>query len=194
MMARRLDGRRPVHAFEISPSTFRTLASNLSGLSGCVLNNIGLSDHEGELNLQYYPSSPDRSSLIVQDDGFTKEIQPVRVTTGDAYIQTHNIDRIAFLKIDVEGHEMSVFSGLRHALDTNKIVAIQFEHGPAHVLVNHSLGDFVTFLSERQYEMFRIFPKKLEPFVYNYRDMYGPTNFLAIRKGAAKKSSIKIRD
>jgi hypothetical protein len=58
-MARQLDAKRPIHAFEISPSTFRTLASNLSGLSGCVLNNIGLSDREGELNLQYYPSSPD---------------------------------------------------------------------------------------------------------------------------------------
>jgi hypothetical protein len=54
--------------------------------------------------------------------------------------------------------------------------------------VKQSLGDFVTFLSERQYDLFRAFPKKLERFHYNYRDTYGPTNFLAIRKGAARKA------
>jgi hypothetical protein len=54
--------------------------------------------------------------------------------------------------------------------------------------VKQSLDDFVTFLSDRQYDIFRVFPKKLEHFDCDYRDTYGPTNFLAIRKGAARKA------
>lgn len=183
LMTKRVDASRFIHAFEISPQTFRTLTTNINGIPGCSLNNVGLSDHAGDLDLHYYPSSPDRSSLIDQPDGFFKEIQPVRVITGDSYIQEHGIDLIAFLKMDVEGHEMSVLSGLRTTLDSEKVVAIQFEHGPAHTLTKHSLGDFIAFFAERGYEIFRIFPNSIEPFHYDYCETYGPTNYLALRKG-----------
>jgi FkbM family methyltransferase len=185
LMAHRIDSSRTIHAFEISPLTFQSLAQNVIGLDNCVLNAIGLSDQEGELKLQYYLDSPDRSSLIALPDNFVKETQKVRVLAGDAYISAHAIDKIAFLKIDVEGHEMAVLKGLRETLETGQIAAIQFEHGPAHVLSHHSLGDFDAFLSKHNYDLFRIFPRKLEPFHYNYTENYGPGNYLAIRRGAS---------
>jgi len=45
---------------------------------------------------------------------------------------------------------------------------MQFDHGQAHVLSRHFVGDFVEFLSQRKYEVFRIFPGNLEPLLYDY--------------------------
>jgi len=183
LMAHTLDPARPIHAFEISPTTFQSLSDKLAGIPNCVLNNLGLSDSERELDLHYYPDSPDRSSLLKQSDGFRKDTERVRVITGDAYIRSHGIDGIAFLKIDVEGHEMAVLEGFRDSIDSGQISAIQFEHGPAHVLSRHFLGDFVEFLSQRRYELFRIFPGNLEPLLYDYAtsETCGPGNYLAVR-------------
>lgn len=183
LMAHALDPARPIHAFEISPVTFRHLSDNLVGITTCVLNNVGLSDYEGERDLHYYPESPDRSSLVEQPDGFEKVTQRVRAITGDAYIQSRGIAEIAFLKVDVEGHEMAVLTGFQHSIELGQIAAIQFEHGPAHVLSRHFLGDFVQFLVVRKYELFRIFPAHLEPLLYDYAiaETFGLANYLAVR-------------
>lgn len=183
LMAHALDPARPIHAFEISPATFQFLSSRLAKVANCVVNNVGLSDDEGTIDLYYYPDSPDRSSLLKQPDGLRKETQRVRVITGDAYIRSRGIDEVAFLKIDVEGHEMATLQGFRGSIEAGLISAIQFEHGPAHVLSRHFLGDFVDFLSQRRYEVFRIFPGKLEPLLYDYSisETYGAGNYLAVR-------------
>lgn len=182
-MVRSFDQDRPIHCFEISPVTFGALQKRASKLGNCVLNQIGLSDRENELELNYYPDSPDRSSVIRQPDGFRKETQKVRVTTGDAYVRDAGIDAIAFLKIDVEGHELAVLAGFDQSLRSGRIAAVQFEHGPAHVISRHFLADFVSFFEARSYAVMEIFPNAMSPLNYSHEtsENFTGRNYLAVR-------------
>jgi FkbM family methyltransferase len=182
-MAHMVDPGRPIHSFEISPTTFALLLENLRGIQPCIVNQLGLSDTEAEVELHYYPDSSERSSLIELPDGFRKEIQKVHVTTGDAYLRTANVAQVAFLKIDVEGHEMAVLKGFSEAIQEGRVSAVQFEHGPAHVATRHFLGDFVEFFACRGYNLYKIFPRKLEPLIYSFEnsERYTGSNYVAVR-------------
>jgi len=105
-----------VYAFEPNPHTRASLKINI-GFNPtlditCV--PIGLSDTSGYLELSLPTGSnlgtASLSSII------SNKLLRVPVTTGDAYVVENNITDIVFIKIDVEGHELSVLRGLVHIL------------------------------------------------------------------------------
>lgn len=161
------------HCFEISPLTFTELE-----------NNFGLFSSTGRMEIFHYKNSSDRTSAIYIDDGFDKQLIQAHVTTGDKYIAQNSLDKISFLKIDVEGMEMSVLEGFSHVLKENMINAVQFEHGPAHIKTRHFLGDFIDFFNQYDYNCFKVFPNALREI-----DIKNPTaesfsgaNFIAIHE------------
>jgi FkbM family methyltransferase len=172
-----------LHCFEIAPQTFASLSRNLLGRPHVHLNQVGLSSQAATLSFNYYPDSTDRSSLVALPDSFSKLAIEVRVMTGDQYLSDHGIDRVSFLKIDVEGHEMEVLQGFRNSLREGKIATIQFEHGPAHVITRHFLGDFVAFFKEFGYRVHNIYPDAITPLDYAFdgSETFAGRNFLALR-------------
>jgi hypothetical protein len=52
----------------------------------------------------------------------------VKTIRLDEYLKINNITEIEFLKVDVEGHEFSVFLGLGEFLDPEQVKIIVFEH------------------------------------------------------------------
>ncbi len=74
----------------------------------------GLSNRSGPAYL--------RSSAFGQDDVGTRTLEgvcavvgdPVQLVTGDALLAELGIERVDLVKIDVEGHELSVLDGLQH--------------------------------------------------------------------------------
>lgn len=122
--------RRPditIVAVEASPKVFRYLAHNVQ-VNHC--HNIrpvnkALSDTDG-LSIQFY--SPEglfgKGSM---SPVFTKEGESVSTVTIDSLAAELNIDRIDFMKIDVEGHEKKVFQGMNRFFRERKIGNILFE-------------------------------------------------------------------
>jgi hypothetical protein len=54
-----------------------------------------------------------------------------------------NLRKLAILlKIDIEGMETEVLHGFEAILNAGLIQAVQFEHGPYHIVARHFLGDF----------------------------------------------------
>jgi FkbM family methyltransferase len=102
-----------VHAFEPVPQTFRMLQGNISRnhLSNVQAWNLALSDREEKTCIYLgKPGNMGMSSLEKKDSsGAAVEISSA---VGDAFIRTHAIDRVDFMKIDVEGHEYFVIRGL----------------------------------------------------------------------------------
>lgn len=105
----RLSGR--VHAFEPSPAMAtllrRTSARNVS------IHEIALSDHEGDADL-YVPQGETgpvhgRASLEAQSESETRPITATSVPL--ARLDDVVRDAVAFVKVDVEGHELSVLHG-----------------------------------------------------------------------------------
>lgn len=123
------------HLFEPLPMTFemmkKTVKLNEIQKDKFVLNNLGLSNEEGSFDF-YLPGSSEAASLKPIDDEFylkesdeygnysgksiMKKVE-CRVTTLDKYVSDNFIDKIDFIKIDVEGNEKAVLLGCEETLN-----------------------------------------------------------------------------
>ena len=84
----------------------------------------------------------------------------VKVETLDNMIEsgTLNLDRIDFIKIDVEGFEFQVLKGAVRAINQFKPKYIQLEHNRFHLYTQESIFRFAELLTD--YELFQILPYK----------------------------------
>lgn len=117
-----------VHAFEPNREAYNALCANslLRGLSDRITTHcLGLSYYSGRG--AYYIRSADGGgngfSFLGQDRDHSSPIRPTETRTLDSY----NLDDIGFLKIDVEGHEISVLEGARETLERNNRPTFIFE-------------------------------------------------------------------
>jgi len=122
-----------VYAFEPIPDTFKTLEQNVRslGYSDIHLFNvaIGSQDHI-EKTFTYYPHMPGNSTAVptlketqrpVIDQIFGQEYsdflhqsetRPVQIRTLSSVLREQGVTAVDYLKIDVEGNEISVLEGI----------------------------------------------------------------------------------
>ena len=117
-----------VHAFEPVPK-FAALAKDtleLNGVATATLNVLGLGRQPGQFVVYTFAGLPLGHASANDLGRSDAEAHVCRLTTLDAYVQTARLDRIDFLKVDVEGGERDVFLGAREVLSRQKPV-IGFE-------------------------------------------------------------------
>jgi FkbM family methyltransferase len=182
-----------VYAFEPSAPVFRELERNLSQAEGAERFrpfNLGLSDEEKTVELYSYTVEGQEQSLISSIDRrlptqvVSVEVsasERIHVRTLDRFCEAEGVTRIDFLKLDVEGHELSVLRGARRMLDA--VSLIQFEFGPANIYSRTYFYDFWTLLSDR-FDLFRIIPRGIVPITFygEHREVFLTTNYLAVRR------------
>lgn len=176
-----------IHAFEPSPNTFQKLTKSMHAVKNVFLWNLGLSDQPGELVLHADEENSTLSSVYKRD--LTHIGKPfdyretISVDTLDNFCIQQNIARIDFLKLDVEGHEISVLQGAKNMLDQNKIHFIQFEFGGGNIDSKTYFKDFFLLLHSR-YSIYRILKNGLfEIKTYSERlEVFQSSNFLAIHR------------
>lgn len=185
-MAREAHPAAGVHCFEIVPDTFSLLMRNLGQDPLTVLNGFGLADREGEATVKAYPRAPHLASLLDYPHGLEHVQLTCRVTTGDRYLAQHQIERIDFLKIDVEGAEMAVLRGFSEAFAAGLIRFVQFEYGFANVISHSLLKDFHAFFGSMSFLVGKVYPDRVDfrPYHPCHEDFIGP-NFLAVASGEA---------
>jgi len=120
----------------------------------------------------------------------------METTTLDDFIKENSIDKIDYLKIDVEGAEYRVLEGLIKNLELDKIRYIHFEYGHAAMADRKYIKDYLYLLKKYKFEMYIIIPqglRKIEytPYMENYFDYINL--FFASRENL-KLLDIKILD
>jgi FkbM family methyltransferase len=189
-----------VYAFEPSKTTFQELTRNVGQLAEAnpiKPYNIGFSDSARIIELYSYTvEGHEESQLSSIDlrqptqvlDVQTKSSEQIEVRTLDDFCAAEGITRIDFLKLDVEGHEVSVLRGARQLLESGAVSIIQFEFGPANIYSRTFFYDFWSLLSPL-YDLFRIIPTGIVPLTYygEHREIFLTTNYLALKKGLSKR-------
>jgi FkbM family methyltransferase len=190
-LASRCFSRSTIHCFEIMPSTFDVLTENMGTVANVAVNGFGLSDRAGEVELKYYPGYSTVTSIFDYPQGLASTRVTGRVTTGDEYVESHGIERIDFMKLDVEGSEHLVLKGFSRMLDSGKIEMIQFEYGTINILTKFLLHDFYKLLTAKGYVIGKIYPRYVEfrDYQFGHEDFLGP-NYLAVRE--SRKDLIKL--
>lgn len=104
----------------------------------------------------------------------------VDIRTLDDFCHEKKIDSIDFLKLDVEGHELSVLNGAKNLLKNGAIRFIQFEFGGCNIDSRTYFQDFFYLLSEK-YRLYRILKNGLHPipFYREEEECFITTNYLA---------------
>lgn len=121
-----------VHAVEPVPSTFRFLRENLtSHAKGRVTpHQIAISGAEGMV--EFHESGDSSASHIIAaghivGDAFRNASAKVRATTFDAFVAEQKLERVDFVKIDVEGFEIDVLQGMTETISRFKpVVCMEF--------------------------------------------------------------------
>jgi len=143
-----------------------------------------VSEKAGTLQVHKWPST-DQSSVyerrLTHDKQGKPEIVSIPAIRLDDYIRENGITHIDLLKVDVEGHELSVLKSLGEYLKPSFVSAIQFEYGLTYVDSSSYLFDMYRLLKD--YRIYKLFKDKLEetPYQSNLEDfMY--TNYIALAK------------
>lgn len=120
-----------VLAFEANPRTFRYLEDNLARnrVDNVWAENLAVGAMEGELRIASTAANPGEAHMAL--DGEAGD--PVPVVTLDAYAAAHGLERVDYIKIDVEGFEAAVLQGARGLLDANPAILVQTEYEPRHL-------------------------------------------------------------
>lgn len=115
-----------VHAFEPVPSTFKCLTKNTLKYSNCnnySLNMVGLYKEKSTKNIYIPDSISGHASLNKHKDAWNAhkiDKKEIKLITLDAFIEDNGINKVDFMKIDVEGSEIDALQGSKLTLQKNK--------------------------------------------------------------------------
>jgi FkbM family methyltransferase len=120
-MAKKLP-KAKIFSFEPIPETFEKLYNNINvnEISNVLLNNIAFSSKKENLTFYYSPlvTGASSSQNITENENMSK--LECAADTIDNYIAVNNIEKLDFIKCDVEGAEYFVFQGGNKAFNEFK--------------------------------------------------------------------------
>jgi len=173
--------RASVHCFEISPENQPRLAERFARDDRVIVNAVGVGAVEGPTQIYLEVGHPDMTSTVGRPE--IRDSTPAALTTLDAYASEHALDRVDFVKIDVEGAELSVFEGARGLLDAARIGFIQFEFTLWSAVNRTWLADLYTFLAPKGFTIGKIYPGYVDFREYRPKDeIFVRANFLAVHE------------
>jgi FkbM family methyltransferase len=118
-----------VFSFEASPKVYESLCKNCSlGNKNISHFNLAIADKEGKLkfNLPQNPQEQGSGSLSTNNTGDI-EVESISI---DQFVQTENITRLDFIKMDIEGAEVKAFLGMKETISKYKPKML-FEFSPS---------------------------------------------------------------
>ena len=134
-MARIVGNTGQVFAFEPDPSNFKILEKNVkvNNYQNIILEQKAVGDKHGRTTL-YQSDHPGMHRIFPQTKQAKGQVQ-VELTSLDKYfIDSNLVDKINFIKIDVEGLEFSVLKGMENILKNNKKIKMIFEFMPKNIM------------------------------------------------------------
>lgn len=168
-----------VHYFDPLSKFIDQISVKPNNNSKSYFNLFGLSDRND--TLYYYPRYESFYNRIescgTNDENNKIELE---VKKGSEYIQSKNIEHIDFVKIDTEGHELSVLKGFENEI--HKIGVIQFEYGGTYLDSNIKFIDVINYLKSHNFDNFSYLDRSSQVPITDYSDHYKYCNIVCYNK------------
>ncbi|MHB8090046.1 MAG: FkbM family methyltransferase [Syntrophales bacterium] len=181
-----------LHLFEPAKPCFAELTNRFSQSDNLILNNFGASDSNGTARIFYDEEKSEGASLYQRNLHYynteMNKFAEIELRRLDDYIKDKKINHIAFIKLDIEGHELNAFKGLGEYLNHDFIDFLQFEYGGTNLDSHTSLMELYQFLTNRGFLVAKVMPTGLEirsysPFMENFQN----ANYMAVSPTKIKK-------
>jgi FkbM family methyltransferase len=158
-LAKTLGSKATIYGFEPSLKTFYQFQENTKDIESIKAINLGFSDKEEKSPLYMDHELSTLASVYPRDlrhhEIKVAQMEEVRLTTIDRFCEKNKIDKIDFLKLDIEGHELKALKGAQKMIDNDTIDCIQFEFGGCNIDSRTFFHDFYYLLIDK-YRLFRI--------------------------------------
>ncbi|WP_421774935.1 FkbM family methyltransferase [Gracilimonas sp.] len=123
LYARQWNSDCQIHTFEPNPQVFPLLAHNTKDLNHITINQVALSDENGEINLFQHPANTGQSSTVKMEGGHQVAVKMQK--SGEALAEK-GINKIDVLKIDTEGAEVPILRGMKNLLPNTGFIMLEY--------------------------------------------------------------------
>ncbi len=174
-----------VNALLIEPSgnAFTYLSNKFKYVNNVSIINKALGEKESEAIFFEEPDCGETSSLISSFSNAKSIKKNVSVTTIDLLFKNFGLNKIDYLKIDVEGYDFHVLKGAVKCLEEKKIKFIQFEYNSPWAKTGSTLFNAIIFLKNFNYNVYILRSEGLYNFNYDrYGEFFRYSNFFAVSK------------
>ncbi len=173
-----------IHAFEPLQANFSQLKDKFNDDSKVKLIRKGIGDKKTQTTIYFNPELGSMASVyqrqIAHHHFEINTSETIELDTLDNYTAENKIQKIDFLKLDIEGHELAALQGAKNLLSEKKVRFIQFEFGGTNIDSKTYFRDFWYLLSP-QYKICRIVKDGLKEikFYNENNEIFGYVNYLA---------------
>lgn len=110
-----------IHTFEPIPSTYESLVGNakINGIK-IKINNFGLSNTKQDLKFYFHKEGSGNASAALMNEDRENMVINCHVDTLDNYFQQQGLEKLDFIKCDVEGAEFLTFQGGCQTIEKHK--------------------------------------------------------------------------
>ena len=150
-----------LHAFEPSAYTFALLEETLKD-QPARLRRCAVGDHTGSATLYVTGAGAGTNSLHKPGNLGVHATEEVPVITLAAYANDAGLNDITLVKIDTEGHDLSVLRGARKLFAEQRIAVVQFEYNYRWIFARSFLLDAFGLLSQFGYHLGKLTPVGVE--------------------------------
>lgn len=136
-----------------------------SATSGIIIEKVALGSQGGWCELYSDFEGSGLASVYERDLSHIGRkmypVEKVEMTTLDRLFEKYSLEKVAFLKLDLEGHELQALMGASSFLESHKIKALSFEFGGCNIDSKTYFKDFWNLLVIKfGYKLYRILPNK----------------------------------
>ena len=120
---------KKVYAVEPSSIHFEALKKNkeFNEWDNVDVENAAIADTDGEMEMHYCENNLTSNSLILDYGGRTEKVKTLRM---DTYFKEKGIEKVDFMKLDVEGAEDMILrsEGFKNVADKIKAIEVEFHY------------------------------------------------------------------
>ena len=172
-----------IYIFEPSSLNHSILIKRFNNNNNIAVNNVAVSDKNGFSKLYFSKQGDGMASLSKRKldhfDILFNSFEEVQVITLKKFVIENKINKIDFLKLDIEGYELNALKGLEEFI--HKVGLIQFEFGGCNIDTRTFFQDFFYFFKLYNFQIYRISVFGLIK-INNYNELFEnftTTNYLA---------------
>lgn len=154
------DRKGTIYALEPQPAAAATIRA--LNLKCCEVVELALGEHPGRATFHTNGPLDTTGSLFDRRDtygrGRTYNSFEVEVVRLDDFVQMRGIERIDFMKMDLEGAEHQALKGAAECLGSRRIRALSFEFGTSNVNARVFFREIYDLLADSGFAIFRVTP------------------------------------
>jgi FkbM family methyltransferase len=169
-----------LYMFEPSASAYQKMIDSIKTTQNIKQYQIGFGDKNETIKIYFDNETQGSAGAFIQNSKYSEDIQ---IETIDDFCQKNDIQKISFLKMDVQGYEYNILLGAQNMLESGKIDFIQFEIDEPNIENRIFFKDFWKMLSPNYKIYHSLYNGLVEIQEYHYNlENFNCMNYLAVKK------------